>query len=78
MEDIVPISEQVSIADKSAMRATAKGTIYVYGCNDYPVELNDVIYIPELKQNLLSVTAIDNAGFETTFLNGQVTVKTSK
>ena len=37
-----------------------------------PLKMKDVLYVPGLKKNLLSISALDNKGFRVAFIDGQV------
>jgi hypothetical protein len=41
--------------------------------NQYPIKgLKDVLYVPGLKKNLLSISALDKKGFRVAFVDGEV------
>ena len=37
-----------------------------------PLKMKDVLYVPNLKKNLLSISALDKKGFRVAFIDGQV------
>ena len=37
-----------------------------------PLKMKDVLYVPGLKKNLLSISALDKKGFRVAFIDGQV------
>jgi hypothetical protein len=37
-----------------------------------PMKMNDVLYVPNLKKNLLSISALDEKGFKVSFIDGEV------
>ena len=37
-----------------------------------PMKMKDVLYAPELKKNLLSISALDKKGFRVVFIDGKV------
>ena len=34
--------------------------------------MKDVLYVPSLKKNLLSISTLDTKGFQAAFVNGQI------
>ena len=38
------------------------------------IHLQDVLYVPDLKKNLVSVSAMEDKGYKVTFINGKVRV----
>ena len=36
------------------------------------MKMKDVLYVPELKKNLLSISALDKKGFWVAFIDGEV------
>ena len=39
-----------------------------------PLKMKEVLYVPGLKKNLLSISALDKKGFRVAFIDGQVLV----
>ena len=37
-----------------------------------PLKMKDVLYVPSLKKNLISISNLDNKGFRVAFIDGQV------
>jgi hypothetical protein len=37
-----------------------------------PMKMKDVLYVPGLKKNLLSISALDEKGFRVAFIDGEV------
>ena len=37
-----------------------------------PIKMKEVLYVPRLKKNLLSISALDKKGFRVAFIDGQV------
>ena len=37
-----------------------------------PMKMKDVLYVPRLKKNLLSISALDKKGFRVSFVDGKV------
>jgi hypothetical protein len=53
----------VQVADGRGLRVEAKGVLGPF---------TDVLYIPALSQNLVSVSQLDRDGYDVTFIDGQV------
>ena len=62
-----PIS--IELADGKVITAHAKGSIGI---------LKDVYYVPDLKQNLISISSFDKQGYGILFENGQVHMRSHK
>lgn len=59
------------------LSATKKGNLEIAvkeNCNDVPFNLQDVLYVPDLKENLLSVNQFDEAGCRIIFENREVKI----
>lgn len=75
-EELKPSSGTVSCADKSSqLEVSGIGTVRGTLENKQEIILKDVLYIPELNGNLMSVKQIQNAGFSVTFKNDEAVVK---
>ena len=60
------ISCQVGTANKASMMAKVKGVVEL-NCVEGPVDIQDVLEVPDLAANLLSVSKICSKGFTVTF-----------
>jgi len=60
----LPNTRPVSIGDNSKLEATGMGTVHV----DEKITLDDVLYVPELVFNLISVSALTSIGYKATFM----------
>jgi hypothetical protein len=40
--------------------------------SDIPVQLSEVLYVPGMKRNLVSVSALENKSYKVTFSQGKV------
>lgn len=67
-----PVS--VNLADRSSTAATHSGTIEAVTNLGKRITLNDVLYVPRLRRNLLSVRRITQKGFTVSFTKEEVTV----
>ena len=43
-----------------------------------PMKMKDAMYVPELKKNLLSISALDKKGFRVAFVDGKVLMWTKR
>jgi Pol polyprotein, beta-barrel domain len=64
----------ISIADRSSFTANQEGTICVrivsdprYDHSNIPIKLVNVLYVPNLDSNLLSVSRMTNVNIDVTF-----------
>ena len=60
--------------DDYAFRAIGRGTITFQRESMSPMVLRDVLYVPGLKKNLVSVSMIEDRGLGVSFLDGHVRV----
>ena len=71
------------LEEKSSLQKVSLGDDYQYpikgvGEASYkldsgnPLKIKDVLYVPSLKKNLLSISALDKKGFRVSFIDGQV------
>jgi hypothetical protein len=45
---------------------------YEINNSDIPLQLSDVLYVPGMKRNLVSVSALEDKGYKVTFSEGKV------
>ena len=71
---------EVVLGDDSTVRVVGRGTITFQRESMSPMVLRDVLYVPGLKKNLVSVSMIEDQGLGVSFLDGHVCVfpKTAK
>ena len=60
------------MGDDSTVIAVGRGTITFQRDSMSPMVLRDVLYVPGMKKNLVSVSMIDDRGLGVSFLNGHV------
>ena len=65
---------EVVLGDDSAVRAVGRGTITFQRESMSPMVLRDVLYVPGLKKNLVSVSMIEDRGLGVSFLDGHLRV----
>ncbi|KAK7605374.1 hypothetical protein V9T40_007232 [Parthenolecanium corni] len=67
--------QSVRLAEDSVTYAEKKGNLYPLTTNTgYVLKLDDVLYLPNFRRNLLSVRQLDRAGYTVNFKGGSVTV----
>lgn len=70
--------QPVRLAEESVTYAEKKGDLYPLTTQTgYTIKLNDVLYLPNFRRNLLSIRQLDRAGYIVTFQGGSVTVSDS-
>ena len=62
------------MGDDSVFRVVGNGTIIFQRDSMSPMVLRDVLYVPGLKNNLVSVSMIEDQGLGVSFLDGHVHV----
>ena len=70
------IDVEVVLGDDTLVRAVGRGTITFQRESMSPMNLRDVLFVPGLKKNLISVSMIEDRGLGVTFLDGNVRVFT--
>ena len=63
---------EVVLGDDTVVRAVARGTIRFDRESMEPMLLMDVLYVPGMKKNLVSVSMIEDRGFDVYVLDGKV------
>ena len=63
---------EVVLGDDSAVRVVGRGTITFQRESMSPMVLKDVLYVPGLKKNLVSISMIEDQGLGVSFLDGHV------
>ena len=58
---------EVVLGDDSAIRVVGRGTITFQRDSMSPMVLRDVLYVPGLKKNLVSVSMIEDQGLGVSF-----------
>ena len=65
-------NEEVTIGDDSAHPVKGVGTCTIKLESGMEIQLKDVLYVPEIKRNLISISALKDNGYKITFMNGKV------
>jgi hypothetical protein len=64
----------VELGDDAKYVVKGKGTIMFHVESGGLLEAQDVLYVPELKKKLLSVSVLEDMGFSVTFQRGKVLI----
>ena len=62
----------MELGDEHIVRAIGVGTVSFQRDSLPPLAISKVLYVPGLKKNLISVSTIEDKGYEVTFRCGQV------
>jgi hypothetical protein len=63
---------EVVLGDESVIKSVHSGTISFQTESLPPMLLRDVLYVPSLKNNLVSVSTIEDRGYEILFCDGKL------
>lgn len=77
MEDFVPMSGEVLVGDGSPLQIEGKGSVLLHissECGGFDLKFKEVLYVPQLKDNLISLGALDEKGLMITSHNGILNV----
>ena len=66
------LSVEVELGDDRVVRAVGRGTVSFKRESRHPLRFRDVHYVPGLRKNLISVSTIEDRGFEVRFYEGHV------
>jgi hypothetical protein len=62
----------VVLGDNAIYTVKGVGTSSVQLDSDIPLQLSEVLYVPGMKRNLVSVSALEDKGYKVTFSEGKV------
>lgn len=65
---------EVELGDNRIVEAVGVGIVSFQRESLPPLKLKEVLYVPGLKKNLVSVSTIEDQGYEVTFRHGQAIV----
>ena len=68
----IELELEVVLRDDIVVRAVGRGTVHFERESMQPMFLRDVLYVPELKKNLVSVSMIEDRGFGVYVLDGKI------
>eukprot|EP00253_Pinus_taeda_P007482 PITA_07482 len=77
IEDFAELSEsgtdvEVVLGDDRVVRVVEVGTLTFHRESKPPLKVTDVIYVPGMRKNLISVSALEDKGYEVLFRGGKV------
>jgi hypothetical protein len=64
----------IVLGDNSKYRPAGKGTVRFQRESGKPLSINDVLFVSSLTENLISVSAFEDKGYEVTFRDGRVLI----
>jgi hypothetical protein len=65
---------EISLGDDSIVRVVGHGTVTFQRESMPPISFRDVLYIPGLKKNLISVSTLQDRGLEVSFRGTEVLI----
>jgi hypothetical protein len=68
---------QIAVADNTVYKATKTGSIHIR-VNNILINISDVIFVPGLKRNLISVKALMRKGLDVSFSNNVCEIKSCR
>ena len=77
LDDLSPSSGAVQVGDNRSISITHTGSVQLVGASGKTIRLKNVLLVPDLGRNLVSVGRLEAAGFALKFGNGRVTVHPS-
>ena len=81
-ENFTDLSEKnidldIELGDDSTVKAVGQGTVLFQRESQQPMKVKDVLYVPGLAKNLISISAIEDRGYDVTFREGKVLIHPS-
>ena len=67
-------SEQVIIGDDASYSVKGFGTSSLHLDSSITLQLSNVLYVPGIKRNLISISALEDKGYHVAFSKGKVLV----
>ena len=64
---------QIILGDNATYLVKGTGTVTLHLSQGQVLRLQDVLYVPNLKKNLVSVSAMEGKGFNVAFIDGRCT-----
>jgi hypothetical protein len=68
------VNLEIVLGNDTIVRAVGRGTISFQRESRPPLVFRDLLYVPGLKKNLISISAIEDRGFEVSFQDGQILI----
>ena len=63
---------EIVLGDNDTYLVKGTGTVTLHLSQGQILRLQDVLYVPNLKKNLVSISAMEDKGFNVAFTNGKV------
>ena len=63
---------EIILGDNATYPVKGTGTVTLHLSQGQVLHLQDVLYVPKLKKNLVSISAIEDKGFNVAFTDGKV------
>ena len=65
---------EIILGDNSTYLVKGTGTVTLHLSQGQVLCLQDVLYVPNLKKNLVSISAMEDKGFNVAFIDGKVRI----
>ena len=65
---------EIILGDNSTYPTKGTGTVTLQLSQGQVLRLQDVLYVPDLKKNLVSISAMEDKGFKVAFIDGKVCI----
>ena len=65
---------EIILGDNATYPVKGTGTVTLHLSQGQVLHLQDVLYIPDLKKNLVSISAMEDKGFKVAFIDGKVRI----
>ena len=63
---------EIILGDNATYPVKGTGTVTLHLNKGQVLNLQDVLYVPDLKKNLVSISAMEDKGFKVAFIDGKV------
>ena len=65
---------EITLGDNATYPVKGTGTVTLHLSQGQVIRLQDVLYVPDLKKNLVSISTMEDKGFKVAFVDGKVLV----
>jgi hypothetical protein len=70
------VNLHTELGDDAHYKVQGRGTMSFQRESSKPLQFDDILYVPSLTKNLISVSTLEDKGFEVTFRGGKVYIRT--
>ena len=63
---------EIILGDNATYPVKGTGTVTLHLSQGQVLRLQDILYVPDLKKNFVSILAMEDKGFNVVFVNGKV------